>query len=105
MSWAKMESMRRASIQIHLEDNCIVQGSVWSDVLTGYSIEHYMYDYWLEETWIDGRKIVDIEVTSVALNSQISKKLIRLNSTFGKDKKEFGESYVPFVRYKIIQPK
>ena len=97
--------MKRASIQIHLEDKCIVQGSVWSDDLSEYSIEHYMYDYWLEETWTDGRKIVDVDVTSTALNKQISKKVIRLNSTFGKDKIEFGEAYVPFVRYKIIEPK
>ena len=95
--------MKRASVRLYLEDTTVVQGSVWINEKTTFNIENYMYDYFLEEVWMDGRKIIDIDVTSHADNGQESKKYIRYNSTFGKDQENYGTDFVPFIRYKMFK--
>jgi len=55
--------MYRATVQLILEDNTIIQGSA---VIQSNSTNLYgdLVDYFIEEEWIDGQKIVDFEMKS-----------------------------------------
>ena len=92
--------MYRATVQLILEDNTIIQGSA---VVQSNSTNLYgdLVDYFIEEEWIDGQKIVDFEMKSTQWFEDYGRgHLIIPPRTYKEDKEIYGDKWFPFIRVK-----
>jgi len=92
--------MYRATVQLILEDDTIIQGSA---VIQTNSTNLYgdLVDYFIDEEWIDGRKIVDFNLKSNQWYDDYGRGyLIVPPRTYKEDKAIHGDDWFPFIRVK-----
>ena len=93
--------MQSLSVTIHLSSGEKLKGQVCIDVGKSRYIADHAIEYFIEETWIDGSKIEDIDINRCYDVDEIPPKVIYRNTNLKHDQAKYGNDYHPFNRFPI----